>query len=111
MTRGLFFSGLLLSSLLVGGCGGDSEEPNLTVDDEQVEGAEMCQVAGCSNQLCLPIGMSDDMGMGSTCEWRDEYACYRTARCEPQPGGACGWTRTDELERCIGAPPPMSEPG
>lgn len=57
-----------------------------------------CYVGGCSSQLC-----TDDPGGGvSTCEWRDEYACYSTATCERQGDGQCGWTKTDELEKCLG---------
>lgn len=37
----------------------------------------------------------------STCEWREEYACYRTAICERQVGGNCGWTSTPELTQCL----------
>jgi hypothetical protein len=37
----------------------------------------------------------------STCEWRDEYACYQTATCERQPDGQCGWTSTPELDACL----------
>jgi hypothetical protein len=58
-----------------------------------------CQRGGCSSQLCLEPG--DDLA--STCEFRPEYACYRSARCERQPGGACGWTPTPELSSCLGS--------
>jgi hypothetical protein len=56
-----------------------------------------CFVGGCSNQLC-----TDQPGAASTCEWREEYACYQTATCERQGDGQCGWTRTPELEKCLG---------
>jgi hypothetical protein len=56
-----------------------------------------CMVSGCSGQLCVEEG-SDGV---STCEWREEYACYRTARCERQATGICGWTSTQELRSCI----------
>lgn len=55
-----------------------------------------CSKGGCSGQLC-----TDDPNVASTCEWRDEYACYQTATCEPQADGSCGWTPTDELEKCL----------
>jgi len=38
--------------------------------------------------------------MMTTCEWRDEYACYQTATCERQPDGA--WL----IDGCELAPPP-----
>jgi thiol-disulfide isomerase/thioredoxin len=56
-----------------------------------------CKVAGCSGQLCVE---EDDDGI-STCEWREEYACYETATCARQSDGYCGWTMTDELSSCL----------
>jgi hypothetical protein len=62
-------------------------------------GTGECIVGGCSGQLC-----SDDRGgLASTCEWREEYACYRTAKCERQADGECGWTPSDELTACLAA--------
>lgn len=61
---------------------------------------QRCHVGGCSGQVC-----SDDPGIITTCEWRPEYACYADATCERQPGGACGWTPTDELAACLANPP------
>ena len=58
-----------------------------------------CVVTGCSRQVCA------DEEVMTTCEWRDAYACYRTARCERQPDGKCGWTQTEELKRCLANPP------
>ncbi len=55
-----------------------------------------CHVGGCSSQVC-----SDRPDVVTTCEWREEYACYRTAICARQPAGDCDWTPTDELETCI----------
>jgi hypothetical protein len=55
-----------------------------------------CRPTGCSGQVC------SDRDVITTCEWREEYACYRNATCERQPSGACGWTPTPELEACLG---------
>jgi len=55
-----------------------------------------CFVGGCSGQVC-----SDQQGVITTCEWREEYACYQTATCERQADGGCGWTRTPELQACL----------
>jgi hypothetical protein len=54
-----------------------------------------CIKSGCSGQVC------SDQNVITTCEWREEYACYRTALCEVQPSGACGWTQTEELKACL----------
>ena len=59
------------------------------------ESTEGCKITGCSGQIC------SGQDMITTCEMRPEYACYRTARCEEQQDGNCGWTMTDELRNCL----------
>lgn len=54
-----------------------------------------CKVTGCSGQVC------SDEEVITTCEWREEYACYKTAKCERQADDKCGWTMTDELAACM----------
>jgi hypothetical protein len=69
--------------------------------EPQVAGATAsggCFIGGCSSQIC-----SDDPDAVSTCEFREEYACYKTGRCERQAGGQCGWTETPELAICLNA--------
>jgi eight-cysteine-cluster-containing protein len=60
---------------------------------------EGCMRSGCSGHLCVPAG---DAVM-STCIWKDEYACYKSARCEKQTDGKCGWTESNELKSCLGS--------
>ena len=55
-----------------------------------------CYVGGCSAQLC-----TDQPDMISTCEYSARYACYKTAPCERQASGMCGWTPTQELNSCL----------
>jgi hypothetical protein len=55
-----------------------------------------CFIGGCSSQIC-----SDREGAVSTCVWLEEYACYKTATCERQADGNCGWTQTPELRTCL----------
>jgi hypothetical protein len=55
-----------------------------------------CYVGGCSAQLC-----TDTPDVASTCEYKEEYACYKTAVCELQSSGECGWTHTSELHACL----------
>ncbi len=62
-----------------------------------------CKVAGCSGQLCVEATAE---GM-STCEYRAEYACYKTATCERQTNGSCGWAQTPELKSCLNNPPSL----
>lgn len=55
-----------------------------------------CYVGGCSSQLC-----TDKPDMMSTCEYTEAYGCFRTATCERQATGTCGWTETPELKLCL----------
>jgi hypothetical protein len=55
-----------------------------------------CFVGGCSSQIC-----SDNPNAMSTCEYTESYACYRTATCERQSNGSCGWTETAGLRACL----------
>ncbi len=64
-----------------------------------------CKVGGCSSQLCFDAREGDMM---STCEYRDEYACYQSATCERQSTGQCGWTETSELKQCLSSAGEMS---
>jgi len=56
-----------------------------------------CYVVGCSAQVC-----SDTEDLATTCEWKEEYACYKSATCKRQTSGQCGWTETAELKMCLG---------
>lgn len=55
-----------------------------------------CFIGGCSSQIC-----SDQRDVISTCEYKEEYACYQTATCERQVNGQCGWTETPTLSSCL----------
>jgi hypothetical protein len=57
-----------------------------------------CYIGGCSGHICSDVDSSDFV---TTCEWREEYACYRSATCERQANGECGWTPTTALTQCI----------
>lgn len=60
--------------------------------------ATSCVAGGCSGQLCV----EESSGGGiSTCEWKEEYACYKSAACERQGDGACGWTKSASLDACL----------
>ena len=65
-----------------------------------------CVIGGCSGTFCSEPGND----MMSTCEYKAEYACYKTAACARQPDGKCGWTQNAELTACLANPPPMNGP-
>lgn len=58
-----------------------------------------CYRTGCSGQVCA------DRDVITTCEYRPEYACYKSAQCARQADGTCGWTETTELQACLENPP------
>lgn len=72
------------------------------VKERKLSGTGQCFVGGCSAQLC-----TDDPEAVSTCEYRAEYACYKTAECKRQENGECGWTETRELRSCLRNPPEL----
>ncbi len=72
--------------------GGGPEEPGPLVGPS-------CAVGGCSGQICGEAGEVENMV--TTCEYREEYACYAHSRCERQASGQCGWTETPEFGRCL----------
>lgn len=94
----LFLNDVIISGdrYTVTGPGGQGKARTATQFYTRVLDEKTCFVGGCSGQIC-----SDREGVISTCEWRDEYACYDTATCEVQGDGTCGWTQTEELNACL----------
>jgi eight-cysteine-cluster-containing protein len=76
----------------VDGAGKGSPEASLPV------ASGSCIVGGCSGQLCIDESEGE---MVTTCEYREAYACYKTAACTRQSSGHCGWTSTPELKACL----------
>lgn len=68
-------------------------------------GTEACKPAGCSGQICVDANEASDLV--TTCEFLPQYACYKTATCERQSTGTCGWTQTSALSACLKNPPPI----
>ena len=62
---------------------------------EEPEEELVCVVTGCSGQVCASEEVT------TTCEYREEYACYDDAVCEVQESGECGWSETEEFNQCI----------
>lgn len=75
---------------------GTGQNPTPIVPGEPPK-RDTCHRDGCSGQVCT----DDPDVVMTTCEWREEYACYRSAICERQANGACGWTQTTELLECL----------
>lgn len=66
-------------------------------DQKPVIGTD-CKLGGCSNELCQN---ESDEPIASACIYKTSYACYKTARCEKQASGKCGWTQTTQLSTCL----------
>lgn len=58
-----------------------------------------CIKGGCSGQLCVDE-QAGESGI-STCEWRDEYECYKYAVCERQKSGKCAFTPNTQFQQCL----------
>lgn len=58
----------------------------------------VCKPTGCSGQLCVDEAEGQVV---TTCEYKAEYSCYKTAKCERQEDGKCGWTPSEELVTCL----------
>ena len=72
--------------------------PPVTVKPvKPIEPIKGCAKGGCSGQLCVEAGKQ----IMSTCEWREEYACYKKAVCERNNKGKCAWRQTPELKACL----------
>jgi hypothetical protein len=54
-----------------------------------------CIKTGCSNEICA------EESMMSTCDYKPEYECYKKAKCERQPDGNCGFTKSLEVKSCL----------
>lgn len=97
---GILIAGNRFSFSIAGrpGKGRTATNAYLNLANEPV-GTGGCIVGGCAGQVC-----SDQEGLVTTCEWREEYACYQDATCERQADGACGWTMDGTLQACLGTP-------
>lgn len=58
--------------------------------------AGKCYIGGCSSEVC-----SDQKDIASNCIYKEEFMCYKSASCERQSNGSCGWTQTTSLTMCI----------
>lgn len=57
-----------------------------------------CEPGGCSGQLCLSKSRSSNII--TTCEWRDEYACFQVDNCLCI-NNECQWERNFDYFECI----------
>lgn len=72
--------------------------PTVKPITENLKPGNGCKIGGCSGEICQDASSEP---VASTCIYKAEYACYKTARCEKQQTGKCGWTKTPELTTCL----------
>jgi len=58
-----------------------------------------CQITGCNGEICSETSKKEEEV--TDCMWKEEYGCYKKARCERQPNGDCDWTMDEILTRCL----------
>ena len=66
------------------------------VETECMEDSD-CVKGGCSGTVCQP---KNTPPVFTTCEWADEYACYRDISCSCNNGG-CEWEKADTFDKCV----------
>ncbi len=84
-----FYGGLLPGSPR------DVENPALSAGENGSRTSGGCLITGCSAQIC------GEEEVITTCEYRDEYACYSNAKCGRQADGECGWTMDENVRECL----------
>jgi len=57
-----------------------------------------CVVGGCNGEICADKKLGN---VSSICLYQEKFACYKSAVCERQRTGNCGWTQTEELRVCL----------
>lgn len=63
-----------------------------------------CKITGCSSEVCA----KEDVV--TTCIYRSDYACYKTASCGCN-NGICEWAQTPALQNCLQSARTTTNPG
>ena len=91
---------ILILALLITSCVAKptSVTTPITAEKDSCISDSDCMVAGCSGQLC---GSKKDLqGIITTCEWKEQYACYKLTSCSCIDK-KCQWQQTNEFLTCI----------
>ncbi|MBU0628764.1 MAG: DUF333 domain-containing protein [Nanoarchaeota archaeon] len=56
-----------------------------------------CVIGGCSGTICLS---KNSELMFTTCEWTEEYGCYKQIDCGCV-SGKCDWKKTADFDNCV----------
>ncbi len=74
----------------------DENTATIIVSPKPSTAVAKCYIGGCSAEVC-----SDQKDVASNCIYKEEFMCYKTAKCERQVTGQCGWTQTAQLAMCL----------
>jgi eight-cysteine-cluster-containing protein len=93
----LFLIGVLIVIVLALATGltPTAKDPIESIEPELATEIKDCFATGCSGQVCA------NEPIITTCEFLPKYQCYKSALCQRQANGRCGWTVTDELRACL----------
>lgn len=58
-----------------------------------------CVKAGCSGELCVKEGETDNTA--TICVYQSYYECLGLTTCQRLPDNTCGWVQTDEYKNCV----------
>ena len=113
----LGFSMILIVLLSVAGALSQIFTPHRTVKLQPKRDTESARVVAKVTPRCIPAGCSSHIcaeesevsNIVTTCDFKDEYMCYKDATCERQENGHCGWTPTPTLNTCLKNPPPVAQ--
>ncbi|MDA1196434.1 MAG: eight-cysteine-cluster domain-containing protein [Nanoarchaeota archaeon] len=85
---------ILLTSLVILAACQSQEQPD---PNAECQTDEDCMTSGCSSTLCQK---ANDNPTYTTCEWQEQYACYRQISCGCNQG-SCNWQETQEFQACL----------
>ena len=97
---------LLTISLFLAACEVEDTPPDYQVPptEDEIPPTEAecktdndCVTGGCSGTLCQS---KDAEPLMTTCEWREEYACYKQTSCSCI-NEKCQWKETQEFKTCL----------
>ena len=105
MDKKILIISLLAVSLFLAACEIKAPVEDKTPPAEiECQTDDECIAGGCSGTVCQS---KDAEPVFTTCEWREEYACYKQTSCSCI-NGKCQWEETEEFQDCLGSKNPLS---
>jgi len=104
MTKAFLLIGVFVALFIVAACNMQEEFPIILDDNSKLDNTEEaectassdCEIGGCSGEICNPA----EQKMFTTCEYREEYSCYKLASCGCV-NGKCSWQKNEAFDSCF----------